>query len=324
MKNFFSGMKFDPQRMDRINQIILQQADVIIGKTHSLKRADFMPSKDKKAMKITKMIKLSELPKFFKKVMPNMQRSNKQAMISSETLVKNPKNPLLEADQRLILEIEQLAKDWNCTAVGYAKVPEELIFQKCGIVYHNAIVLTMEMDRAKIALAPSIETMETVFQSYADLGEVVNLIADKLRERGYGAHAGPAIGGSVFYPELAQLAGLGYRGRSGMLISPVNGSRQRIAAVYTSMENLPVVTENKHQWVKDFCAQCGKCVKNCPAGAIYEQPEKYDNNEYRSYINGTKCQTSFMKYGCSICIKVCPFATVGYEKLKAKFLTASA
>lgn len=324
MKSLLAKMKFDSQRMNKINQIILEQDGVVVGNQQSVERADFMSSSGKKSMKITEMIKLYELPKFIRKVMPNMQRSNQQALISSETLVDNLKDPHWEVNNELLRDIEALANQWNCTAVGYARVPEELIFQSSGIIYRNAIVLTMEMDKKKIAQAPSIETMETVFQSYADLGEVVNVIARKLRERGYGAHAGPALGGSVFYPELAQLAGLGYRGRSGMLISPLNGSRQRIAAVYTSMEDLPVAKENKHQWIQDFCARCGACVNSCPAGAIYERPQKYENNDYKSYINGTRCQTCFIRYGCSICIKVCPFATIGYEKLHSKFRRSAA
>ena len=316
MKDFIKQLKFDPNKMKRLNEIILKQPDVIVGGKNSLSRSDFMMSSvEGKPMKITNMIKLLEMPRFIAKVIPNMKRSTEQSIISSESLSANPQQPLTLASPEIIAIIEKIAKNWNCTSIGYTQVPDELIFQNCGIMYRSAIVLTMEMDKHKISQAPSLNTMETVFQSYADLGEVVNIIAAKLRELGYGAHAGPAIGGSAYYPELAQSAGLGYRGRNGMLISPENGSSQRIAAVYTSIEHLPFATENKHEWISRFCAKCGKCIKACPSQAIYPQPQKYENNDYRSYVNGTKCRNSFMKYGCSICIKVCPFVTTGYAKL---------
>lgn len=70
------------------------------------------------------------------------------------------------------------------------------------------------------------------------------------------------------YPHLAQNAGLGFKGRHGMVITPEFGPRQRISVIFTSIQNLPVNSSNEHSWVPDFCLKYGGCVKKCPGNAI--------------------------------------------------------
>ncbi len=61
----------------------------------------------------------------------------------------------------------------------------------------------------------------------------------------------------------------------------------------------------------------GRCIEKCPPKALYEQPIKNENG-LLTHNDSTKCFPYFAaNYGCSICIKVCPFSTTGYEKIKA-------
>ena len=83
------------------------------------------------------------------------------------------------------------------------------------MLYKHAIVFTIEMNQDKIKLAPSIPSFIEVFRTYYEVGVIVNKVATFLRrERGYNAHAGPAVGGDVNYIPLAMDAGLGYSGKN--------------------------------------------------------------------------------------------------------------
>jgi ferredoxin len=252
------------------------------------------------------------------RVLPNIRRCLKAHSVSIDSLERNPVEPKAIADVGFFAALEAEAKRLGASAVGYAVVPREYIFKDKGILFRNAIVLTMEMDREAMGKAPSLDTLNNVIETYADLGEIANAVAAFLRKNGYGAHASPALGGVAMYPALAEDAGLGVRGRHGLLISPGNGPRQRLAAVFTSIENLPATEGNPHAWVRDFCGHCGVCIKKCPPGAIYEAPLKLESGE-RRYVDAGKCLPYFGgNYGCSICIKECPFNRIGYEKIAEK------
>jgi ferredoxin--NADP+ reductase len=106
------------------------------------------------------------------------------------------------------------------------------------------------------------------------------------------------------------------------LIAPKAGARVRISIVYTNIENLPEIDENPHAWIRDFCAQCGNCVRNCPVGAIKKEPELLSNGDSRC-IDYPKCLDFFSaNFGCAVCVKVCPFSTAGYEKVQRGFVAA--
>jgi epoxyqueuosine reductase QueG len=203
------------------------------------------------------------------------------------------------------------------SAIGYTKLPQPWIFQDKAVLYDNAIVLTMEMDKQKMDTAPSPASHLAAVEIYHYLGDAVIAIARFLRAHGYAAHAGHPLMGLALYPPLAQRAGLGWRGRHGMLITPQFGPRVRLAAVFTNIENLPFFTEeNPHRWIPTYCQSCGLCIKQCPAGAIYEQPIPRENGLV-TCVDVDQCFPQFAEhYGCSVCIRVCPFNRGLYETLK--------
>ena len=140
-----------------------------------------------------------------------------------------------------------------------------------------------------------------------------------MRSRGFNASPGHAIAGAVNYVPLAIDAGLGYSGKNGLLITKKNGPRIRLAAVFTDISNLPFSKYNPHQWVRDFCDTCDNCIKKCPAGAIYQQPKQKPDG-WPVFIDHTKCAKPFSnKYGCSLCIKFCPFSQGDYDLIKQSF-----
>jgi epoxyqueuosine reductase QueG len=171
------------------------------------------------------------------------------------------------------------------------------------------------MDKKRVNLAPSFETFKMIHQTYASLGVISNELSRFLRNKEFAAQAGSALNGMSVYPILAQNAGLGWIGKNGLLITPEFGPRQRIAVIYTNIKNLPYNTANKHTWISEYCQKCKVCIKKCPAGAIYETPI-VTNQYHTTHIRSEKCFPEFYdNYGCSICIKVCPFSKTNYEKL---------
>jgi len=167
----------------------------------------------------------------------------------------------------------------------------------------------MDMNKEKIKHAPGIAAGKEVWRTYARSGRAVYRLSEFIKKRGYNAQPDPPVGGSSNFALLAQKAGLGYIGKHGLLISEKNGPSQRIAAIYTDIENLPFTDSDneKYSWIPDFCEICNRCVAVCPAKAIYTDIKVLNNNR-EQHIDYTKCAKVFSKTsGCGICIKECVF-----------------
>lgn len=246
-----------------------------------------------------------------------------QAMKSARSITRNPRLGKTEISEKQLADLEKYAKSIGVSDIGYTKVDRDMIFKGEQILYENAIVFTIEMKKSEIDTAPSKTAIREIFRTYNQLGVIVNKISKFLRKQGFNAMAAPAIGGAVSYVPLAQKAGLGVIGKHGLLISDKDfGPSLRLAAVYTDVDNLPFCKENPHKWVKDFCKTCNKCVRSCPAGAIYEQSIAVNGNpNTKQCIDNSKCATPFANdYGCTICVKSCTFYNGDYNKIKKAFL----
>ncbi len=236
------------------------------------------------------------------------------------SLKKNPLEPRTEITEDELAELEKLAKKKGAEIIGYTKIPSNLIFENKALLHTNAIVLGFEMDKKKIDSAPSKKCLHEVLRTYDDLGIVSNSLAKFLRKKGFSAHAGHPLMGAALYPPMAQMAGIAFLGYSGIMISPEFGPRFRLAAVFTGIENLPEKPEDEHCWVREYCKACKKCIRECPGEAIFDEPKIHDNGQI-THVENTKCMPHFInEYGCSICIKVCPFNNVDYYQLKENFI----
>lgn len=224
-----------------------------------------------------------------------------------------------EASPEFIADLEALGYESGAIDIAYVKVPNNAIFRDKGIPHEYAIVFTVEMDKEPIETAPSFEAFHEVLEGYKNLAIVGNKMAKLMRENGYAAYPGTALGGITDYPHLAELAGLGTIGYHGLLISPHDGARLRINTIYTNITNLPIKTENEHAWIRDFCSMCKKCVRSCPPGAIFDEPKPRGDGGMQC-IEHDSCRKYFAaNYGCAICLAVCPFSHTGYDKIKAGF-----
>ncbi len=218
-----------------------------------------------------------------------------------------------------LAEFEKLAKTHGIGAIGYTKLPAHLIFKDRAVLYDTAIVLIMEMDKKAITKAPSVETFKMVMSTYDNLGKTTNLLTANLRKIGFQAQASHPLGGLVLYPPLAVEAGMGWIGRHGLLITPQFGPRQRIAAIFVNINNLPISKSNEHLWIGEFCSRCGKCMRACPSNAILERPVVHESGR-KTHIIREKCLPLFVKQqGCTICIKECAFNQSNYDNVYKAF-----
>lgn len=255
------------------------------------------------------------------RTLPILLPTVKDIFSSLNEAKSNPLNPKTQISPELLGELEKIAEKAGIGSVGFTKVPDKYIFQEKGIRYRNAIVVTMEMDKEKIESAPSIAAMKEILNTYHNLGKAVLKISRFLKKNGFGAQAVHPLGGVVMLVPLAIEANLGWIGHQGLVISPKFGPRMRLAAVLTSIENLPFTdsSTNEYSWIQDWCDSCKACLRKCPGKAILD-PTIEENSDYRHYIEIDKCFPHFIEeYGCSICIKVCPFSKVGYEKVKRMY-----
>lgn len=223
------------------------------------------------------------------------------------------------APQELVRRVTGHALSLGLSQIAYTDVPQRFIFSGKAIPYPNAFVFTQAMDVEIFKNGPDVNLQIHVAEVYGSLSAAANRLTQFIQDLGYPAVPNPALAGAVLYPPMAAYAGLGYPGRNGLLISPDNGPCQRVGAVFVDLPLEPHHTENPHRWIEDFCQKCGKCVRKCPSGAIRETPELRPNDGL-SCTDYEKCSAEYkLSFSCGICIKVCPFTTNSYEKLKSRF-----
>ena len=303
-----------PER-DMLDNLLLEYDESLKGRGYAVssdatsrRRHKFSGSKMNRDIGIQKFIEFFPV---MMRVQTSFGKSTRMAGMSHEAEYVD--------DKVFVSEIRSIAADLGAEALGFAEVTPDVIYEGKTIPFKYAIVVARRMDNAKIATAPSMACMIEVMNTYAQLGVLVNDLAARIIKAGYDAVPGPALGGAVDYPSLGQKAGLGEYGRHGLLISPLNGSCQRLAAVFTNLK-LPTDAANEHGWVWDFCSRCRKCIRTCPVSAILEEPIPQPAAHY-TCVEGDNCLEYFSNHdGCSICIKECPFTTVGYERIKGAFL----
>ena len=139
--------------------------------------------------------------------------------------------------------------------------------------FTSAVSIAVHLDDT---IVDGIEQAPT--PAYAQHYRVVNATLDRLTAelvqwitaRSFSAHAIPAsqivdesnLLGSISHKAVARLAGIGWQGKSLLIVSPQYGPRIRLATILTDM---PLSSDKP---VKNRCGTCDECTKACPASAI--------------------------------------------------------
>jgi epoxyqueuosine reductase len=230
----------------------------------------------------------------------------------------------------LTLELESLAKDMGTTCFGIADLTaaRQCISEQGGeflaefpravshgFVLTDGIVDTL-VDHDNI---PALYTYRHyVYQTVNPRLDSISLtLAQALDKAGFQAYVVPAsqtvdrtrLVGVFSHKLAAHLAGLGWIGKSAMLITPGHGPRVRWGTVLTDapLEAGRPVDEN--------CRDCDECVKGCPAHAFTGQA--FDQPRLRSEIFAAEACDRYLRERetfrrvCGMCVYICPLGRNG-------------
>lgn len=127
--------------------------------------------------------------------------------------------------------------------------------------------------------------------------------------------------GPLLEKPIAEAAGLGWQGKSTILVEPKRGTWSFLANIVTSLE-LPTDKPGK-----DRCGSCTRCIDICPTRAI-TAPYQLDASKCISYLtieHDGVIPEEFRKaigdrlYGCDECLDVCPWNKWATPTQEAKF-----
>ena len=147
------------------------------------------------------------------------------------------------------------------------------------------------------------------------------LTANYINEKGYQAYHIPStvstrdqvllnLSTPLPHKTVATRAGIGWIGKSALLITGKYGSAIRLTTVLTNMEFLVGIPVNI-----SYCGECNECVLACPAQAISGE-NWYRGIEREKIYNAFKCRESIRQIIskvkitdiiCGRCIVACPW-----------------
>lgn len=188
--------------------------------------------------------------------------------------------------------------------------------------YPRGVVIGMRLQDSLVELLPDGDKAGAILYKHASY-DVVNAVLDQialrvanvLQHAGYGAFPVPAskrtddehISGIFSQKLAAHLAGLGWIGKSCLLITPSHGPRVRWVTVLT---DAPLLATGSP--LEPRCGKCTECVDICPVGAFTGRG--FSPNEPReARFDAAACDRYFneqeKKQGvavCGLCLWVCP------------------
>jgi epoxyqueuosine reductase len=205
-------------------------------------------------------------------------------------------------------EIQQFLNRCGVGPIGFGQVPENVTFHEIENRFPRVVVFGYTLSASVLATIKDHPTL-----IYKHHYKTVNWLLDQtayhlvrfIEETGNQALAIPASQvvdwkehkGHVSHKLLAHEAGLGFIGRSGLLVHPKLGARVRYVSVLTDADFEP------NEKIDAECDTCKKCLTACPAHAISEKGVDilrcYEKLEEFAKIRGIG------QHICGVCVKVC-------------------
>ncbi len=140
------------------------------------------------------------------------------------------------------------------------------------------------------------------------LDTVALQIAGIINSEGYKAMPIPAsqvvnwenMKASVSHRKIAELAGLGWRGRNNLTVNNQFGSQVRYTTILT---DFPFEIELKKQTAS--CGECKACITVCPADAISDSVENFKKDLCIAKLKEFQKTRNISQMICGMCVKVC-------------------
>jgi epoxyqueuosine reductase len=189
--------------------------------------------------------------------------------------------------------------------------------------YPRAVTIGMVLQDSVVNLLPEKDLAAAILYRHSSY-DVVNIaldqmalrVANTLQRAGFDAFPVPAskrtnddhISGIFSQKLAAHLAGLGWIGKSCMLITPEHGPRVRWVTVLTDAPHDPTGTPMEQQ-----CGACTACMDICPQYAFTGR--SFQSNESReARYDAAACDRFFKEMEksqsvavCGMCLYICPY-----------------
>ena len=219
--------------------------------------------------------------------------------------IENPQIPKMEISDNLLFELNELAEKYNFTGISYSKLSDD--FKKdFNIDIDNVLIFKFLMGDDLIKMEPCPEKGKLMDDEFQEYGVHVYEFADFLRKNGFRADLIHPLDDNLSLRAIAMQSNDCVITRSNMCLFK-DGLHCGFFMIHTSIDNLPVISENDMLWVPDFCSTCGVCIDRCPENA-------FDENEK---LLRKVCTAH--REGCNECFLKCPFYRRGYDKVKKRY-----
>ncbi|MGA2103762.1 MAG: 4Fe-4S double cluster binding domain-containing protein [Methanoregula sp.] len=197
--------------------------------------------------------------------------------------------------------------------------------------YPRAVSIGIILLDALVDLVPDREDFSAAMLYRHNAYDVVNLtldqialaVANNLQRAGYQALPVPAskrandekIAGAISHKLAAHLAGLGWIGKSCLLVTPDHGPRVRWVTVLT---DAPLTATGSVMVQR--CGNCTQCVDACPQKAFTDRAFR-ENEPREARFDAAACDHYFRElektWGvavCGMCLYICPYGRKSKEK----------
>lgn len=189
--------------------------------------------------------------------------------------------------------------------------------------YPRAIAIGIRLQDSLVDLLPDEDSEGATLYRHNSY-DAVNMmldqigvrIANELQRAGHSAFPVPAsrrtdeenICGIISQKLAAHLAGLGWIGKSCLLITPDHGPRVRWVSILTDAPLNPTGTP-----LEPRCGDCAACVDICPQHAFTGRPF-YRNEPREARFDAAACDKYFREMEekksvavCGMCLYICPY-----------------
>ncbi len=148
---------------------------------------------------------------------------------------------------------------------------------------HHYRQVNFALDRLSLALADEIHRL-----GFQALPIPASQIVDWERQRAHLSHK-----------RVAVAAGLGWLGRSNLLVTPDYGAQVRLATVLTDLPLEPDAPLDRD------CGACRDCIDACPANAIRAKQSEFDHLACFEMLKEFQRRRYVGQYICGLCVRAC-------------------
>jgi epoxyqueuosine reductase QueG len=241
--------------------------------------------------------------------------------IKGDTLMEQLKKNLLKMGASLVgfAKVDGLYKKCELSTLA-TQDSEKEYFTISELPFGISIAIKIPKDIVKgISGGPTIDYYNTYYNLNNELDKLALYCEQYLTSKGYKAYAQTVERTKEYgifqtimpHKTVAVNAGIGWIGKSALLVTEEFGSAIRLTSVLT---NAALTTSDKVKEVP--CLNCDVCTNACPAGAISGKVWEKDSD--RDHIfDALKCRKTARKIAaaainkeitlCGKCIEACPY-----------------